>query len=103
MASCTNDGDVQTSSLGTFTSPAAITGNDLHDLDLIYNLTSGDVECFYDDVSMGTVSIGAGYDDLTRVVVNLTDAYSEFGEPPTSLWGQLDVDDIRIANTPPGL
>ncbi len=43
---------------------------------------------------MGTVSISSIYRNFTRVVVRLHHEYD-------GRWGQIDIDDIRIANAQP--
>ena len=53
------------------------------------------VECFYEGASMGTFGLSSSYRDFTRVVVYLKTAYD-------GLNGQLNIDDIRIANTSVG-
>ena len=50
-------------------------------------------ESVYDNWTNQTASISPNHLDFTKVVVCLRTEY-------TGEWGQLDIDDVRIANTP---
>ena len=96
----TDDGATMTF-VGSYTAPAAVGGNDLKQMELVYNRVTDQVECIYESTSMGTISsISSAYRNFTRVVLALTEHYFSFGDPVTHFWGQLDVDDIRIADMP---
>ena len=70
-------------------------------MELVYNRVTDEVECFYNTTSMGTVAVSSAYRDFTKVVVALTENYLFIPTaPPMYQWGQLDVDDILISNTP---
>ncbi len=100
LYSTTDDGATM-SPVGSFTAPAAVGGNGLKQIDLVYNRVTDQVECFYESTSIGTVSgVSSAYRNFTRVVVSLAELYASFGDPVTHVWGQLDFDDIRIADTP---
>jgi len=90
-----DDGDSTSAYLGDFAAPGPANGDDLKQIVLVYDRVKNEVECFYQGASKGTISIDASYRDFTRVVVRLMNEYDGW-------WGQLDVDDIRIAGTPPG-
>ena len=90
-----DDGDSTTAYPGAYSSPGPASGDDLKQIELVYNRVTDQVECFYEGVSKGTVSVDPSYRNFTRVVVRLYNYYDGW-------WGQLDIDDIRIANTPVG-
>ena len=100
--STTDDGATM-AYIGNCTAPPAAGGNDLKQIDLIYDRIADQVECFYEGTSMGTIAVDSAYRYFTRVVVSLADHFFSFPTVPvTNIWGQLDVDDIKIANTPIG-
>ncbi len=94
----TDDGATSTY-VGNYTAPPAIGGNDLKQIELVYDRVADQVECFYEGSSIGTIAVSSAYRDFTRVAVSLADMYISFGDPVIHIWGQLDVDDIIIANT----
>ena len=98
----TTDDGATISSVGNYTSPPAAGGNDLKQIELVYNRIADEVECFYDGSSVGTVAVSSAYRNFTRVVVSLADMYISFGDPVIHIWGQLDFDDISISNSPLG-
>ncbi|MCK4275250.1 MAG: hypothetical protein KAX78_01970, partial [Phycisphaerae bacterium] len=64
-------------------------------VELVYNRLTDQVECFFEGISKGTLPVSSSYRDFTKLVVYLKHAY-------TGDWGQLDIDDIRIATTSAG-
>ena len=97
----TTDDGATITFVGSYTAPPGTSGNDLKQVELVYNRVTDQVECFYESTSMGTVAgVSSAYRDFTRVVLALTEHYFSFGDPVTHGWGQLDYDDIRIADTP---
>ena len=98
LYSTTDDGATMAFA-GSYAAPAAVGGNDLKQVELVYNRVTDQVECFYESTSIGTVvGVNSAYRDFTRVVVSLAELYTSFGDPVTHVWGQLDFDDIGIAN-----
>ena len=95
----TTDDGATMSYVGSYTAPAAIVGNGLKQVELVYNRVTDQVECVYDTVSIGTIAVSSAYRNFTRVVVSLAELYGSFGDPVTHVWGQLDIDDIRLANS----
>ena len=95
----TTDDGATMSFVGSYTAPAAIVGNGLKQVELVYNRVTDQVECFYEYASIGTVAVSSAYRNFTRVVVSLAELYASFGDPVTHVWGQLDIDDIRLANS----
>ena len=95
----TTDDGATMSFVGSYTAPAAIGGNGLKQVELVYNRVTDQVECVYDTVSIGTIAVSSAYRNFTRVVVSLAELYGSFGDPVTHVWGQLDIDDIRLANS----
>ncbi len=81
--------------LGDFLDPGDPNGNDKKTVELVYNRLTDQVECFYEGASKGTLSVSSSYRDFTKLVVYLKHAYA-------GGWGQLDIDDVRIANTSAG-
>ncbi len=81
--------------LGDFSTPGDPNGNDKKTVELVYNRLTDQVECFYEGASKGTLSVSSSYRDFTKIVVYMKHAYD-------GTWGQLDMDDIRIANTSAG-
>ena len=97
--STTDDGATSTY-VGNYTAPAAAGGNGLKQIELVYDRVADEVECIYEGSSIGTIAVSSAYRDFTRVVVSLADMYISFGDPVIRIWGQLDVDDIKITNSP---
>jgi len=93
LVTTTDDGDTD-SGAGGFSNPGSADGNDKKTVELIYDRVDDEVECIYQGLSKGTVTLGSEYRDFTRVVVNLVNEFDGW-------YGQLNVDDIRIASTPP--
>ena len=89
LVSTTDSGASEASTLGTYDATPAVMGNDLKAVALVYNRTSGDIECFYEGDSMGTVNVSSTYKDFTRVYLRLKHYYDGW-------WGQLDIDNIWI-------
>ncbi len=96
----TTDDGATSAYVGNYTAPVAVGGNDLKQIDLVYNRVTDQLVCIYDGSSIGTIAVSSAYRNFTRVVVSLADMYISFGDPVTHIWGQLDVDDIRIADAP---
>ncbi|MCK4276646.1 MAG: hypothetical protein KAX78_09035, partial [Phycisphaerae bacterium] len=88
----TGDGATETE-VGAYSDPPDPGGYDLQQVELVYNRLTDQVECFYEGVSKGTVGISSSYRNFTRVLVRLYNHYD--GD-----WGQIDIDEIRIANSP---
>ena len=94
LMTTTGDGATETT-VGAFSDTPDPGGYDLKQVELVYNRVTDQVECFYEGASMGTVGLSSSYRDFTRVVVYLKTAYDGSN-------GQLNIDDIRIANTSVG-
>ena len=92
--SATDDNGASETGLGDFSGPAPTNGADMKSIQLIHNRLTDQVECIYEGVSMGVVNVTAADRDFTRVIVVLINEYAGW-------WGQLDIDDLRIASTPP--
>ena len=60
---------------------------------MVYDRLGDTVECFYEGISKGTFGVSPSYRNFTRLVVGLYNYYDGW-------WGQLDIDDIHIANSP---
>ena len=99
LKSTTNYGATGTV-VGSFATVPALAGYGLYSLELVYNRGTDQVECFFNGNSMGTVAVSSAYRDFTTVAVGLTENYFSFGPPLTHVWGQLNVDDIKISNAP---
>jgi len=93
LLSTSDDGGSE-SGLGGFAPPGDPDGYDRKQVQLIYDRLGDQVECVYEGVSKGTVSVPSQYSNFTRVVLQLHNHYDDW-------WGQIDVDEIRIADTPP--
>ena len=91
----TTDNGATDAGIGNFTNPPDPNGYDLKQVELVYNRLTNQVECFYEGSSMGTFSVSAGYSNFTRVVIHLKNHYDGF-------WGQIDINDLRIASGPSG-
>ncbi|MCK4277083.1 MAG: PKD domain-containing protein, partial [Phycisphaerae bacterium] len=91
----TTDFGATEASAGDFSTPGNANGNDKKTVELVYNRLTDQVECFFEGVSKGTLSVSSSYRDFTKLVVYLKHVYD-------GTWGQLDIDDIRIANTSVG-
>jgi len=76
-----------------FGTPGDPNGAGLKQIELVYDRVNDEVECFYEGQSKGTIDVSSGYRNFTRVIVHLYHAY-------TGSYGQLDVDDVRVATTP---
>ena len=91
----TNNGASETYDPGTstFDAPGAASGTAKKTIELVYDRVNNTIECFYEGVSNGTLSVDASYADFNKVVIYLKTGYDGSS-------GRLDIDDIRIANTP---
>jgi len=78
-----------------FAAPGNPNGNAKKTVELVYDRQNDTVECFYEGVSKGVMSVDPSYRDFTKVVIYLK-------TPWDGDWGQLDMDDVRIANTSAG-
>jgi hypothetical protein len=78
----------------SFTAPGATGGTAKKTVELVYDRVSNSVECFYEGVSKGSVTVSAGYADFNKLVLFLRSPYTETG--------RIDFDEIRVANTPLG-
>lgn len=61
---------------------------------LVFDRVNNTMECIYQGSSMATLDLPAGYANFNQIVANL---YNEFD----GWYGQLDLDDFRVASTPP--
>ena len=89
----TGDDGASDSMLGAYSTPDDPGGYDLEQVQLVYNRITDQVECFYDGGSKGTFGISSSYRNFTRVLVRLYNHYD-------ADWGQIDIDEIRISNSP---
>ncbi len=84
-----------TGSMGSsFTAPGATSGTAKKTVELVYDRVGNSVECFYEGVSKGSVSVDASYADFNKLVLYLKTPYTD--------GGRIDFDEIRVANTPLG-
>ncbi len=77
-----------------FGNPGPTGGTAMKTVELVYDRVANTLECIYEDVSKGTLSIDASYDDFSKVVIYLKRPYSDAG--------RINFDNLRIANTPLG-
>ncbi len=77
----------------SFGTPGDPNGTAKKTIELVYDRVGNTIECFYEGVSKGTLSVDASYADFNRVVIYLKTGYDGSS-------GRQDIDDIRIANTP---
>ncbi len=92
LMSTTADGADETLS-GAFSDPGPAGGNDPKRIDLVYDRLVDQVECLYEGVSKGTLSVSLSHRNFTRVVVHLYNYDNGW-------WGQMDIDDVRVASSP---
>ncbi len=89
----TTDNGATESSVDSFTSPGPADGTAMKIVEFVYDRASNTVNCFFEGVDMGVVSVGPGYADFTKLVLYLKTEASGSS-------GILYIDDIRIASTP---
>jgi len=91
----TSDHGATFTGMGDFAEPGDPKGNEKKHVQWIYDRVGDQIECVYEGVSKEAVSVGREFRDFTQVGVYIM-------RPYTGTWGQLDVDGIRIADTPSG-
>jgi len=87
----TPDDGASESAVGAYSAPGNPGGYELKRVELIYDRVNDTVECIYEGASKGALSVSGSYRDFTRVLVRLNNHWD--GD-----WGQIDIDDIRVAN-----
>ena len=80
----------------SFDAPGNPNGTDQKAIELVYSRSNNTVECFFEGVSKGILSVDASYGDFSKAIIYLKTRY----EYPSS--GKLMFDDLRIAGTPLG-
>ena len=88
LISTTDNGNTESYD-GFFSDPGDPNGNDQKSLQLSYNRVNDTLQCTYEGVSKGTVSVSSAYRDFTKVVVYLQNNYD-------GNWGQIDLDNLLI-------
>ncbi len=76
-----------------FDPPGPAAGWDYKNIQIVFNRLTGRLDYYYEGILKGTISFGPNYRDFTRVIVQLVNAYD-------GNYGQIDIDNIRIADTP---
>ena len=91
----TTDNDAETESYlpPPLDVPGPAAGWAYKDIQLVYNRLTGQLDYYYEGNLKGSITLDAKYADFTRVIVKLVNPYD--GSP-----GQIDIDNIRIADTP---
>ena len=89
----TDDAETSTYTLDSLAAPGPAAGWAYKNIQLVYNRTTDQLDYYYEGTLKGSVTLDPKYRDFTRVLVQLRNEYD-------GLPGQIDIDNIRIADTP---